>query len=50
MSWLDFQDEVLQHFTRQLDDVSIGYQFGGEAGPVSPIDCEANWKNAIAQL
>ena len=50
MSWLDFQDEVLQHFAGWLDDVSIGYQFGGEAGPVMPVDCEANWKNAIAQL
>ena len=34
MSWLDFQDEVLEHFTRWHDDIYIGYQFGGEAGPV----------------
>ena len=50
MSWLDFQDEVLQHFAGRLDEVSIGYRFGGEAGPVSPVDCEADWKNAIARL
>ena len=50
MSWLDFQDEVLQHFTRWHDDISIGYWFGGDAGPVSPIDCEADWKNAIGQM
>ena len=50
VSWLNFQDEVLQHFTRQHDDVSIGYRFGGEAGPVSPVDCEADWKNAIGRL
>ena len=50
MSWLDFQDKVLEHFTRWHDDVSIGYWFGGEAGPVSPVDCEADWKITMAQL
>ena len=50
VSWLDFQDEVLQHFTRRHDDVSIGYWFGGEAGPVLPVDCEADRKNAIGRL
>ena len=50
MSWLNLQDNVHQHFTRQHDDVSIGYRFGGDAGPVLPVYCEGNWKNAIAQL
>ena len=50
MSWLNFQDDVLEHFTRQHDDVSIGYWFGGEAGPVLPVDCEADWKITIAWL
>ena len=50
MDWQTFLDKALEYFDTPDSMVQLGFQFNGEAGPMSVLTDEQEWAEAMVQL
>lgn len=50
MEWRPFLDEAREYFDTLGSKVQLGFQFNGEAGPMSMLTNEQEWAEAMVRL
>ena len=50
MEWQTFLNKALEYFNTPDGMVQLGFQFNGEAGPMSMLMDEEEWADAMVQL